>query len=300
MGQNFSALTSSIIKHIYVFYICSKHLNFTNAGLELNITQSAISKSIKKLEETLGVKLFLRKKNHITLSSEGKKLFKQIKYLCFELNEQIAKTINQNQHNTINFTTLPSCSNYWLNNIIHDFAQIHKNIKFKVNIFKDLITDPIDENSIVICCEKNTHRIEESYNFIKIFDEKIVPICKPELITQYQNTKSLILNSKLIVHSSRDNPWPNILKDLNIDYNKIQSHLELEHFYMIIDTVIQNDSIGLVPEQYITKLIKEKKLIIPFNHNFKSNFSYYLCIPKNKNVSSASNNFFNWFKKIYC
>jgi LysR family glycine cleavage system transcriptional activator len=299
MTQNYSAITSSLIKHVFVFYICAKHLNFTEAGLELNLTPSAISKSIKKLEDSIAIKLFIRKKNHIILSNEGKKFFQKIKYLCFELNEQITKTSTQNPHNSINFSTLPSFSNYWLNNIISEFAQKNKNIKFKINIFNDLLTDPIEENSIVICCEKNTYRIEENYNFIKIFDENIVAICRPELINQHANTKNLITNSELIIHSSRENPWPIVLKKFSIDYKNLQSHLELEHFYMIIESALQNDSIGLVPYHYVSKLIKEKKLIIPFKINFKSNFSYYLCLPKNNNTSSASLKFFNWYKKNY-
>jgi len=44
-----------------VFAVAAKHLNFTNAAKELQISQSAVSQQINKLEKTLGFVLFSRK-----------------------------------------------------------------------------------------------------------------------------------------------------------------------------------------------------------------------------------------------
>lgn len=62
-----------------VFYTVATYLNITNASKELSISQPAISKSIKTLEEQLGGQLFIRTKRGVILTEEGKELYLYIK-----------------------------------------------------------------------------------------------------------------------------------------------------------------------------------------------------------------------------
>ncbi len=62
-----------------IFYVVAKNENITKAALELNISQPAISKSIKSLEEQLGGSLFVRTKRGVFLTEEGKEFYKYIK-----------------------------------------------------------------------------------------------------------------------------------------------------------------------------------------------------------------------------
>lgn len=60
------------------FYIVSKHLNFTKAAEELYISQSAISRHMKELEDEFGVRLFLRTNRNLILTNAGKVLYERI------------------------------------------------------------------------------------------------------------------------------------------------------------------------------------------------------------------------------
>ena len=62
-----------------IFYVVANHCNITKASEELNISQPAISKSIKNLEEQLGGQLFVRTKRGVVLTSEGKEFYNYIK-----------------------------------------------------------------------------------------------------------------------------------------------------------------------------------------------------------------------------
>ena len=61
-----------------IFYVVAKNRNITKASKELNISQPAISKSIKNLEEQLGGQLFFRTKRGVILTDEGKEFYKYI------------------------------------------------------------------------------------------------------------------------------------------------------------------------------------------------------------------------------
>ena len=62
-----------------IFYVVANHSNITKASEELNISQPAISKSIKNLEEQLGGTLFVRTKKGVILTEEGKEFYSYIK-----------------------------------------------------------------------------------------------------------------------------------------------------------------------------------------------------------------------------
>lgn len=69
-----------------IFYVVANHSNITKASEELNISQPAISKSIKSLEEQLGGNLFIRTKKGVILTEEGKEFYKYIKHAIEYIN----------------------------------------------------------------------------------------------------------------------------------------------------------------------------------------------------------------------
>ena len=56
------------------FEAAARHLSFTKAGEELYLTQSAVSRQIKELEDQLGVPLFQRRHRALTLTEAGQQL----------------------------------------------------------------------------------------------------------------------------------------------------------------------------------------------------------------------------------
>lgn len=61
-----------------VFYYVAAKLSFSNAAIKLYISQSAVSQSIKLLEEQLGVKLFMRNTKQVKLTPDGELLYKHV------------------------------------------------------------------------------------------------------------------------------------------------------------------------------------------------------------------------------
>ena len=62
----------------YIFYTVALHKNISGAAKELYISQPAISKSIQKLEESVGCKLFSRSSRGVVLTDEGKLLYEHV------------------------------------------------------------------------------------------------------------------------------------------------------------------------------------------------------------------------------
>ena len=69
-----------------IFYVVANNCNITKASKELNISQPAISKTIKKLEKQLGGQLFVRTKRGVILTEEGKEFYNYIKHAIEYIN----------------------------------------------------------------------------------------------------------------------------------------------------------------------------------------------------------------------
>lgn len=73
------------LESYHSFYMAARFENFTRAAEELFVTQSSVSQSVKKLEASLGIELFLRRGKRVQLTEEGHLLYKEL--------EQVFKTL---------------------------------------------------------------------------------------------------------------------------------------------------------------------------------------------------------------
>ena len=127
-----------------VFYVIAKNKNITKAANELNISQPAISRMLKTMEEQLNTKLFIRKTKGVMLTQEGNELYNLISN---EINNIInaendfSKLIN---NKSIKIAVDKSILNYLINE--HKLANIlnnNKNVDFINTNHFDLLNNQL-------------------------------------------------------------------------------------------------------------------------------------------------------------
>ena len=117
-----------------VFYYVAKHLSFSDASVQLRISQSAVSQSIKSLEETLKCRLFLRSTKQVRLTQEGEVLYQHIEQaynlICSgERNLQDLQALKQGE---IRIGASDTICKYHLLPYFQQFNQLYPEIKIKV------------------------------------------------------------------------------------------------------------------------------------------------------------------------
>ena len=75
--QNFERMVGPV-HNLVVFEAAARHLSCSRAAAELSVTQPAVSQSVRRLEQTLGVQLFQRNHRSIALTPAGKQLFDEV------------------------------------------------------------------------------------------------------------------------------------------------------------------------------------------------------------------------------
>lgn len=122
------------IQKYMAFVKAVEHGSFTKAAESLNYTQSGISRMIQDLETEWGISLFERGRAGINLTSDGLKLFPQLKRICNEqemLKRQLEE-LHDIQSGMIRIGTFSSVATHWLPNMIKFFKQDYPNIDFEL------------------------------------------------------------------------------------------------------------------------------------------------------------------------
>tara|TARA_B100000686_G_scaffold338543_1_gene411218 strand:- start:708 stop:1595 length:888 start_codon:yes stop_codon:yes gene_type:complete len=121
-----------------IFYAVAEAGSFTRATINLNLSQSAISRQIQSLEEDLKVQLFERHARGLTLTENGEYVFKTAHEVISKLKDVETSLSDQKNKPTgkITITTVRSFGTHWLTPRIQEFMQLNPNIEVEL-IFDD-------------------------------------------------------------------------------------------------------------------------------------------------------------------
>ena len=121
-----------------IFYAVAEAGSFTRATINLNLSQSAISRQIQSLEEDLKVQLFERHARGLTLTENGEYVFKTAHEVISKLKDVETSLGDQKNKPTgrLTITTVRSFGTHWLTPRIQEFMQLNPNIEVEL-IFDD-------------------------------------------------------------------------------------------------------------------------------------------------------------------
>ncbi|MGF1686737.1 LysR substrate-binding domain-containing protein [Photobacterium japonica] len=131
MKRRHSLLPPSL-NGLKVFESAARHLSFTLAANELNVTQSAVSRQIRQLENHLGFALFIRHHRALELSNEGKEIALILTRQYSELNHQIQQ-LKAQQTQTLRVKVAMSFAVRWLIPRLHSFKERYPELDIVVS-----------------------------------------------------------------------------------------------------------------------------------------------------------------------
>lgn len=107
------------------FVVLTRTKNFTRAATELNLSQSALSRSIQRLEEQLGQPLFERKPREVVLTDLGELLLERAKEILKLVEDTFSELSEAGRRGRIRLGAIPTIAPYFLPSLLGTFAQKH-------------------------------------------------------------------------------------------------------------------------------------------------------------------------------
>lgn len=170
------------------FEASARNLSLTKAAAELNLTQSAMSRQVKGLEEELGVALFARGARELTLTAAGATLFAQLQKTLKELDSAVAQLRRDARSPRITITTFASFASLWLIPRLAKFQAAHANADLTVGA-SDRVVDLEGEGfDIAIRILADEYLPEDA---VLLFREHLFPLVSPEYLRTAPRLQSL-------------------------------------------------------------------------------------------------------------
>lgn len=285
-----------------IFYTVAITQNITKASEMLNISQPAVTKHIKNLEDALGVILFIRTRKGVVLTPIGQKIFLEIKnaLTIFDNVENEIKNYKDNNCGNIRIGISTTLVRLYLIDYINIFHKKYPNVKIEIN------TDTTKENikllengllDLIIC--KLPDSLDKDLNFMKIGETSYEFIANKEL---YDTIKQPIKLNKLVDYpillqkepSNSYNSAKAFFKQNNLN---VESKFNIGSSSLLIDFTKIGYGIGYITKLYVKKELMDKSLFIIQTIPKTPKISYGIITLKNNVLTNICKRFIEYLLK---
>ena len=197
------------------FEAAARHMSFTEAAHELNITQTAVSHQVKTLESKLGVKLFHRSGKSIVLTEAGRKLFPEAN-ACFDrLKDTLHQIIAENRSPVVTVSVTPSFASKWLIQRLGNFWNAYPEVQLNVHHTLELAN--FADDGVDISVRGGTGEWPGSVTRLPL-PLDLSPICHPSVMQGQHALKTPSdLKHHNLLHEDNYDDWTVWLEAANVD-----------------------------------------------------------------------------------
>lgn len=252
-----------------VFNTVAKRLNFTKAANELNITQPAVSKHIKEIEQQLNTKLFDRNGTKITLTIAGtmllkytEKIFTVYRELEFEINQ-----LNQKHEGVFRIGASTTIAQYVLPSLLAAFHQQFKDIKVQLSIHNtEVIEQLLIEQKIDLGMIEGLSK-NKSFQYTPFIKDEIVLVASVNHPLTYKNSLSVdeLKKTPLLLREPGSGTLEIIafeLKKLGIKLNDLKLEMQLANTESIKGYLLHSNCMAFVSIHSVLQELKNKTLVV--------------------------------------
>src|SRR5258706_1918711 len=158
----------------------ARHLTFTNAASELNVTQTAISHQIRRLEQELGIRLFVRQNRALALTPEARDYLPGVRAAFNDLRLATDRVLRKDNDHVLTVSTLASLAAKWLLPRLSAFQEAHPDIDVHITTSASLVDFKSgDVDAAIRYGRGNWPGLRADW----IMADQLFPVCSPALLT---------------------------------------------------------------------------------------------------------------------
>lgn len=278
---------------LQAFESSARHGNFTKAAAELNLTQSAVSRQIKTLEDQLGVLLFERVRKRVLLSAAGRQLLPEVSRLLQQSEELVLRArAAAGGSQVLSIATLPTFGNRWLMPRLPDF--LDRNPGTVVDIASR--SQPFDltaENFDLAIHYGQPVWAHATCSYL--CSEIILPVASPALIETAGIDRPEDMQNRPLLHlATRPKLWAEWFQLNGIGGEEAYRGHRFDQFAMIIEAAVLGLGFALLPLYLIEEEIDAGRLRMVLDRPMSTDNNYYVVLPEGRQESPLGQAFQTW------
>ena len=286
------------LNSLRAFEAVGRHLSFSKAANELNVTPGAISQQVRGLEDFLEIKLFKRRNRSIVLTDSGQVFLPLLSDGFSRIAEAVDSVRGSQVDEPLTITAAPSFTSKWLIPRLCKFQALHPEIDVRIDASSRLV-DFVRED-IDVGIRFGTGEIEGlDSNYLFSFD--LIPVCSPDLKHEGKAVHDLSdIRHHTLLHSQDTDfdpsfpDWAMWLATAGVDDVDASRGIFFSQGEMVIEAAIEGQGIALAASVMAAGAIESGRLVQPFETRLPVRLSFHLITTRQKSRSSKIGAFRQW------
>jgi LysR family transcriptional regulator, glycine cleavage system transcriptional activator len=261
------------------FEAAARTLSFTRAGDELHLTQSAISRQIRALEEHLGVALFERRPRSLALTEQGLALQRT----AIEILERLQETANRlradagTPHLTV--TTTGGFASLWLIPRLRAFTALHPDVDVRISATYTTVNL---ERSLVDVAVRYCKAEEAPAEAVRLFGEELLAVCSPSLLTEGPHPLRALadLRQHVLLHMEVDGAthmdWDTWLTAQGFPGLRPAASMRFDSYEQMIQAAVGGQGVAMGIGRLVSGLMASGQLVAPFSASTIGTRAYFI------------------------
>jgi LysR family glycine cleavage system transcriptional activator len=281
---------------LVVFEAAGRHMNFTRAARELEVTQSAVSRQIQLLEEFLGVPVFQRRARGLVLTPEGQRLHRAVAMGLEHIANVSSDLLRQRGPGELTVATSVAFASYWLMARIAKFRAAHPEIDIRL-----VASSPVYDLASAGIDIAVRHGAGEwpGVDAVRLFDNEIWPVCSPRYLEragQLERPRDLLRHSLLHLNKFDRNwvTWESFLEAIGVSGPPSGKGFTFDNYMLLIQSALRGEGIALCGRRLAEDFIEQGDLVRPVDVVQESELGFWLLRPAEGQLSQQARQFYNW------
>ena len=272
------------------FEVTARHLSFTRAATELNLTQSAVSQHVRRLESFLGRDLFIRKTRTLELTEDGANYLPGLREAFDLIASSTRAFTGGDRGRNMTLQCNMAFSVFWL---APRMDRLYSMYPWLVLNIVTPIWDP-ERHAANASVEIRFGRGEEmSEAAVRLADERFFPVCAPGYCSEAFDLQSATLFDCAGITGT----WGNWFKTQGKEFTRDGEINLTSTFVIAITAVLNGAGITMAHDSLVLNLLEKGDLVRPFEHTAPLREGYFLLPPATHARTPASDAFLDWIEK---
>ena len=279
---------------LQAFEAAARLESFTAAAAELSLTQSAVSRQIRTLEELLGSALFVRERQTVKLSVAGRAYAQEIRNALELIGVATLRFRANPNGGTLNLAILPTFGTRWLAPRLPDFVARHPGVTINLTTRLapfDFALDPVD------AAIHFGRPLWPGGELDFLMGEVVVPACSPAMKQRHGFREPGDLLAAPLLHlSSRPDAWEDWFARQAVEVDLVQGML-FDQFATATQAAISGMGVALLPRFLFRPEFDRGDLVAAVDNPSESRDSYHLAWPVDRRDHPPLIAFRDWIRE---
>lgn len=274
------ALSLPSLNGLRAFEAAARYLSFTRAAAELNVTQTAISHMIRRLEEQIGIPLFVRRNRALELTREAQDYLPAVRTAFEDLRRATARLRRSEREGLLTVSTTASLAAKWLVTRVAGFQEANPGIEVRITTSSHLVDFQREEVDLAVRYGRgNWPGLRTDW----LMAEDMFPVCSPSLLTSDNpllTPEDLAHHTLLHATASRED-WQLWLTAAGLSTSiAARRGLSFDQSFMAIQAAVEGLGVALGRTRFVEADIAAGRLVVPFDVVLPADAGFYIVAPE--------------------